>query len=230
MIEALVFSVGEPQLERCLESVKNQILPFSGVVHINDVSPESEAFNQGFKQITEEWVMKIDGDVILNENAVSAITSIIKEGDFERVGQYQFGLYDTFVHQIIEACCVYRVEALRSVEWRDSLDNDRAAKVRIERNGWVVRSSIRGENGFVVGTHFDEPNEFQIFRRFFVRGVRGNYGVLRLMKRLYEKTKDQNFALAIKAIEYGFANPNYPGSHNINFDRKAYERFKEGVN
>ena len=46
-LEALIMSICDPQVERCVESVKNQTVPFSNIVHMKDVIPESESFNQG---------------------------------------------------------------------------------------------------------------------------------------------------------------------------------------
>ena len=64
-MEALIVSVDEPQLERCLESVRNQTVPFSRIVHINGVVPQHRAIRKGIRKTSDEWVMKIDGDMIL---------------------------------------------------------------------------------------------------------------------------------------------------------------------
>jgi len=46
---------------------------------------------------------------------------------------------------------------------------------------------------------------------------------------LFIKTGNPLYQLAIKAMEFAREKGTYPGSHNIDFDRKIYEEFKNAL-
>lgn len=97
MIGALIVSAGESQVEKCIAAVNDQTIPFSNIMHIADVVPENRAFNRGMRLCRDEWVMKIDGDMILYSNAVEIVTEYMGRNSGDNVFVYSFGLLDGFL-------------------------------------------------------------------------------------------------------------------------------------
>jgi len=220
-IGALIISADEPQLERCLEAVKNQTVPFSNITHVNNVSPENMAFNSGLAMVTNEYVMKIDGDMILNKDAVETALKIIPE-DNGNAYVHNFILHDSFLKQNLRGCGVMVKSIFGKVPYPNFLRNDIWVGSKLRRMGFVIEKYPE-----VIGTHFDNPDEFQVFRRFYAMGVKHDkrYSWVYLEK-LFEDTKDPLYKLAMDATEFGIKRKFYPTSHDINFDRKMFEEFK----
>lgn len=222
-IEALVISMDEPQLDRCLEAVKNQTAPVSNIVHINGIVPEVEAFKKGINSITEDWVIHIAGDTILFENAVETAADFIDRYYSLKVCACFFGLYDTFLECDIGFSNVYRTSAYKSIEYKDKLSNDRKINKGLRANGWEIKKL----HHIVVGTHFDHPDEFQVFRRFYAQAIKysNNDFVKKRMTELLERTGNSLYLVGIKSIDFAKTKKVYPGSHNLDFDRKMFEEF-----
>jgi hypothetical protein len=225
MTTALIISTDEPQLTKCLESVRNQIVPFQNIIHINNVVPEAKAFEEGMKKVKSEWIMVVNGDMILGNKASSIALGKIIEYKDQKVGQIHFALYDPFVRGTINACCAMKVEALRSVERIDKLRDDVWVMYRMRRIGWITKQHYRGRNKIIIGSHFESPDNFQIFRRFFIAGIKKNHQALKRMKAIFLQISIPEYDLAIRSMEFGMTQTYYPGSHNIEYDRKMYEEF-----
>lgn len=222
-IGALIVSAGEPQLERCLEAVKGQTVPFSNIVHKDNIIPESVAFNTGMDEVQGEWVMKVDGDFILRRDAVEMVLNSMT--DDEDVYMFVYALYDSFLRAIIWGCGVYRREFYtQKVRYPNMLSNDVWAGKKLNKMGY---RNVRPLGDSVpIATHCEDPDEFQVFRRFFTRGVKGGKRfVWKILVRLYEETHDPLYDLAMRAIEFGMEKKLYPSSHNLNYDRQMYEEF-----
>lgn len=221
MIEALVISAGEPQLERCLEAVKNQTVPFSNIVHIANVVPQHVAFNTGIKKITDEWVMKVDGDMVLYNNAVHTVISYICTNGNASI--YIFNVYDDFIGGPMVGCKVYKTEMVRKIEHEDRLKNDLRVEKKLKMRGHKVNKL-----GVTIATHAENPDEFQIFRRFYVYGVKYGKGCgpWNNIYRRFNETGNNKLAFAMKSLEFGIEKKEYPGSHNIEFDKKMYDKFR----
>ena len=220
-IGALIISADEPQLERCLESVKNQTVPFSNIVHINNVSPEHVAFNKGLAMVTDELSMKIDGDMILYNNAVETTLKRIPEGN-GNVYVHNFVLFDSIIQRNIRGCGVMVTPVFKKVPYPNLLCNDTWVGQKLRRMGFTIE-----RYGDVIGTHCDSPDEFQLFRRFFIMGVKhGKRYSWKYLSGLYDQTKDPMYELGMRAVEFGMKKASYPTSHDINFDKKMFEEFK----
>jgi len=229
MIDALVISVKEPQLDRCLESVRNQTIPFSNITHLDGVIPESESVNRGIEMINNEWVMKVDGDIILYKDAVETVTKYMEKDNGDRICGYYFGLYDTFLECKMGFCGVLRTSAYKSVKRKDKLIGDLNVVIELRKQGWIVRKLIKE----IIGTHFDKPNEFQVFKRFYCYGKRANDNRFSLnrMKEFLEKTGDPLYSIGLNAVKFAKTkNRYYIGSRNVDFDRKLFEEFKNSEN
>jgi len=225
-IGALIISAEEPQLERCLHSVYNQTVPFSNIVHMNNVIPESKAFNKGLAASTDDWIMKINGDMILYDNAVEIALSNMEEN--EDIFLYSYGLFDAFLQAPICECGVFLKSAFLRVRYPNMLTDDVYSQRKLRRQGFVRRTPYR--DGIMVGTHCADPDEFQVFRRFYSNGVKhGKRFMGRLLQKLYKHTKDPLYDLAFKALMFGMTKRDYPTSHNLNFDKIMFDKFKKEV-
>lgn len=225
-MEAFIKSIDEPQLERCLEAVKNQSVPFSNVIHVNGMVPESAAHNYGMSLVRDEWVALIDGDVILNPNAVEVAQHYMKKYSGERIYSYSFALLDSFLCHQIGGVSFIRSIPFKRYAITDRLCNDRYFGRKLMRKGWIFRRFLNE----ILGTHFAKPDEFQVFRRFFTVALKftGQHiqHTREKLLELKESTRDPLYTVGVKAIDFGMVNKFYPGSHNIVFDRKMFEEFK----
>ena len=224
-IEALITSVDDPQLDRCLEAVRTQTVPFSNIIHMNKVCPQCVSFNNGMRQTTEEWVMLIGGDMILHKDAAERITKYMEQDSNDKISGYYFGLYDTFLDCKIGYISVLRGSLYRKTPLEDNIITDWQSIRRLRKAGWIDRKLFY----FQAGTHFDFPDEFQVFKRFYIHGIRFRDGrsAIGRLSGLLEKTGNPLYHLGIQAIEYAWSKKSYPGSHNYDFDKKNFEEFRE---
>jgi hypothetical protein len=226
-IECIVKSANEPQLDRVLEAVSNQTLPFARVTHINGVSPEVEAHNKALAMLEYKWSLWVDGDVILNKNAHSVVAGLM--GKAKKFTEYGFGLNDTFLQRVVCCCAVRKSRFHQRFPYKDILSNDTECARRMVKAGWLYKKYWR--QGIVIGTHFDDPSEFQVFRRFYGRGhkaikrPRAIKRYNRELKDLFMRTGDQRYKLALKAFNYAIESDNYPTSKDVLFERKVYEQW-----
>lgn len=221
-IGALIISVNEPQLERCLESVRNQTVPFSNITHINNIIPESVAFNTGLKTVTDELVMKIDGDFILYNSAVETAMSLIPEED-PTVYVYNFRVYDAFFKGNIRGIGIMRCSVCRKVRYPNMLSDDLWFGKKMTRLGFIKKNCAP-----VIATHFEDADEFQIFRRLYCQGVKyGHRYTRKVLKQLYRNTGDPVYDFSLRALDFGVRKKYYPTSHNVDFDRKMFEEFND---
>jgi len=228
MIGALVVSASEPQVEKCLAAVNNQTCSFSSITYMKDIIPEYKAFNEGMSLCPEEWVMKIDGDMILHKNAVEISIEYMSENNSDNVFVYSFGLFDGFLKAPICGCAVFRRELFLKVRYPNMLSNDYYAGRKIGRMGYVRKKPY--EDGLIIGTHCEDPDDFQIFRRFYTHGVKnGKRYMLRRLNDLYSETGDVLYYLATQALLFGAEKRVYPTSHNLDFDKQTYEEFKKRI-
>jgi hypothetical protein len=234
-LEAVIISVNEPQLTRCLESVNKQNIPFQKISHYNGIVPEYEAHNIAVKNLEYEWAMFIGGDFILDVNASQLWDRYFQ--DYKRednISEFNFGLRDPFIQKVICCCTVARSEAFQRYPFENSLANDTINGSKMKRDGWERIKLFRQK--VTVGTHFEDPDEFQVFRRFYARGVKA--GLIKKKEvlnryctrfhRLKEKTGDVLYETAIRAMEIGYRKKLYPSSHDIRFERQLFEGVKNG--
>ena len=124
MIDAMIISIGEPQLKRCLEAVRSQTVPFERVIHVDGIIPESKAVNHALELTSTEWVVKVDGDTILYPDALETATGYMENHKGDNVCGYYFGLRDTFMDCDIGFCGLLRTEPYKLVRRKDKMNGD----------------------------------------------------------------------------------------------------------
>ena len=220
----MITSLDDPQLNRCLDSVHNQTVPFSNVVRVHNVCPADKAFSDALGKTVEEWVMYLGSDMILDLDALEKIIQFIKRSADDKVIGYFFGLWDTFLdcrigYVGVLKASVYKLEKISGnhAGWDGELHR------RLKRKGWKASMNFR----FLVGTHFDRPDEYQVFRRFYLHGVRFNHRkpIQEKLAFLLNDTGNHLYQVALDALNYATVKNFYPGSHNLEFDRDNYESF-----
>ena len=223
-IEALITSVDDPQLDRCLESVKGQTVPFWNIIHINNICPSCMAWEAGKKKLTGDWVMHIGGDMILHEDALERIIKYMEHDNSDKISGYYFGLYDTFLDCEIGFIGVLRTSLYKDITFRNNLFCDGEVVNMLRHQGWVTPKLL----SFMVGTHFDQPDEFQVFKRCYIHGLRfrDHRSLKGRLTELFNKTGNPLYQLGIKAIGFAQAENLYPGGHNVEFEKKMFEKFK----
>ena len=226
-IEVLVTSVNEPQLEACFESLRNQTYPFTNIIHINNVVPMNEAYNQGIKRATGDLLFLINGDMSLYNYAVEKSVSIVHKTNNPKMCCYLFGIYDVFLCQNMGQIPVVSTQIYRNFSYRNRLMCDRDIGSNIRKSGYLIGHF----NKITLGNHFNNPDEFQVFKRFYVSGNKylSNFqtSLKIILLELFEKTNNPLYMVGIKAIEFSVNHREYPGSNNLDFDRKMYLEFKK---
>ncbi len=224
-ISAIILSVDEPQLEQCLRSARSQ--GFSKVVHVNNVAPQAEAYRQALQQIDTEWYLLLGGDMILHNNAMQRAQKAITDPE---VCQYQFALWDSFLKIPIYGCPLNQTKAIQSVGIKTKIGNDVDLVSQLKSKGW---QRIRFSKEIPIGTHFKNPNEYQVFSRFRVRGYKSidrpkEYAFyMEILKDQFRRTKDPLYQAAISAFLYGRKIPYPANGHDFLSDRQEYEQWKQ---
>jgi len=173
--------------------------------------------------------MKIDGDMILYKNAVEIATQYIQENNEEKIFIYNFGLLDWLLKAPICGCSVFRRSLFLKYPYSNKLKNDYYVSRKLMRIGYVRERPYM--KGIIIGNHCDDPNEFQVFRRCYTQGVKwGKRYMLRKLTEQYNKTGNELYDVAIKALWFGTNKGIYPTSHNLDFDRQMFEEFKNENN
>jgi len=230
MIEVLVISIDEPQVGSCLESIKKQTIPFGNIVHINnDVTiTYTGAYNRGISLLKGDWFLNLNGDICLYPDAVEKCIKALEGCNDDKVAGHLFEFYDTFLEIRQSGMGLFKTDIMKSTPMRERLCGDMQQGRDLFKKGWGFKRQQS-----ILGIHFNYPDEFQVFRRFYVSGLKYNHTALAEiganLDRLFAKTDNPLYQVAMKAMSFaGIKNGLYPGSHNINFDRKMYEEFKLG--
>ncbi len=221
-IEALVISCGEPQLERCIDSINKQTVKFSNIIHIKNVIPEHLAFNTGIEKIEDGWFMKIDGDMILYENALETVITYLKYNT-ENIFMFSFGLFDEFLQENTMGCNIYNTKLIQTIGYENKLLNDRIVIKKLSEMNYIRYRKGR----VIIGTHCSEPDTFQVFRRFYTAAVKYGSVFIEKLNILYQKTQNPLYQVAIDASHLGRKSRYYPTSHNLEFDKKLFNEYLE---
>ncbi len=221
-VEAFLESMNDPQLERCLKAIENQTVPFSRFTHVSGVSPASEAWNRGWELVTGEWVALIDGDTILYPNCLEVTLDYMKTRMDDGVSAYCFGLYDPFIEEVDNMFCVCRSFVYKSIKAPNKLSFDRYVGANVKKLGWRYVKNL----SLIVGTHFENPTEYQVFNRFSRIHKKYHMKHVRFMekraKELLDRTGDPRYRVALDAMK---CDAEYPGSYSVEFEKKRFEEF-----
>jgi len=209
-IEAVIIAIDEPQLERCLSAVHSQTRPFDQVRLVNNVVPAAAAFNLSLAGVRYRRVMYVGGDMIVDHDAAARVMDLT----LDACGVYAwcFGLRDSFIDRRIAGVHVYPGDVVVRYPQPDVMRCDLQTACTARRNGLHVIMML----DCVIGSHFDDPDTDQVFRRFYVRGQKPRAAYYRrLLERRFAATGDRRFDLAIRALDMGCQGDRLNDSPNI---------------
>jgi glycosyltransferase involved in cell wall biosynthesis len=210
-VDVIITSMGEPQIERALESLRAQTYPFRRIIHIEGVVPFYQALKRGMEQVEAPWYANVGADAVYDKDALERVIKFMGLYPHEKCCGYCMSLWDSFMEIRAGFLCVQRTEPFRRLMADSELKFDRAWMSKIRAEGWFLR-----KRPTIVGTHFSGPDEYQVFHRFFILatkdGLRG-YEICRdIMRKLYERDNNVLQRVALDALDFGTLKGDYPGS------------------
>lgn len=235
-ITAVLISVDESQLDACLASLQDQSFgKFDPIIHVNNISPQVKATNTALSQLEkheqkEGWFVILGGDMILYKNAIELISNYMKDHTpNKKTIKYAFSLYDSFLEHRINGCPLRRTDIFSKQKRKDTMRND----AEVDRDLWQRGYEFKNAKHISIGTHFHDPTQFEIFRRFKMRGKKGaqkpkeGQRYLNTLIQLHHKySESERYKDAIRAFIYGRDVAKAKDkSQNIEHDRKEFEEW-----
>lgn len=229
----LGMSKWEPQFSECVSSCDNQTLLFDEITILDNYIPLFTAYKKVKKVLKYNRLFFISGDTILNKNDHKHIMEIYNEKEFNNIYCYKFPIYDWFLQKNIHAIRLINSRVWLDIGIRNTLREDVDVRDRAIKEGFKEISYFGKDERqeIVIGVHCKEPDVFQIFRRFFIRGVKdGHKPKIRIkLLNLFENSLNPLYQLAIDAFDFGVREKKYGDNttHNIELDLELWKRFKE---
>jgi len=210
-----LFRCGEPQCSNTL-SDKSIMEKFHNVIISDNRHPYHSTVNKTLKKCFDggaDWVVMMDGDMTLKPNLFDAIDKGIASGR----KCIHLRLWDPYINHDLGTLKVVTREWMEAGEWyKDALVCDRECEIRAKAKGFPRYSSME-----IVATHFDDPTQFQIFKRFYIRGMKVASGYGDSIKDYTTKIE----GIALQAYRFGFSNPTENDPHDLPELLGAYNRF-----
>jgi len=227
-LQAIITSIGESQFKDCLISLQQQ--PFDGVDVIENTSPSSRAHNRAIKLIRCEYVLMADADMVFYPDSYHTITNTLKRVRGIKWYSVVFYLYDSFLKFNIKGVRVINGTVAPRYKYEDVLGIDRVVRKRAKADGYKEFEFKK----IVIGTHFQDPTPFEVYRRFLMRGIKTKkmssqswHGLKNLnntLTALLEETKDSRYEIALSAFAEG-QNIVHTKDYNIDFAVQEFERW-----
>jgi hypothetical protein len=172
-IECVHISCGEAQLEESLQSIRNQLIPFDRIVELTYPRPLVPVINGAISYSKYQFTFLCAGDYILNNDAsyIMHQTLALFKHCWPCMLQIRVPLYDPFVEKIINGVTVYQTHVNELFKHRDVLHDDIDLQRRAKKVGYF-QWQVKQKEAVVIGTHFKNPDDFQIFKRFFGAGAK----------------------------------------------------------
>jgi len=177
-VSALVLSIGEPYVERAIESVRKQTLPAAEIVRVDGVSPVSRALNEGVSRIRTEFFVEVDADMVLFPRCFEDLRA---GADSRDVGIVWGALIDPLMGPT-SGVKLYRTEYARETGFPETLSPDTDYQHTLAKRGIASRvrlSDPRPEEARPVwhafGLHEPEYSHAYVFRKYEVLGRRYRY-------------------------------------------------------
>jgi len=141
---------GEETEEECLKSIEHfrDKIVFQ---EVRNVYPQIKALSQMVSQVKTEYLVPLDADIILNEDAYKRICNALNQGKPHNWHSILFPLYDTLTEQKILALKVMRTDVLKKHSFKESRTPDVEHYQRLLDNGYIavdkyLRSSPIGKH------------------------------------------------------------------------------------
>lgn len=176
-VTAVVLSIGEPYVERAIDSVRRQSLPAREIVVVENVSPGHQALNHGIRQVRTAFFVEVDADMILDPSCFAEL----RAGADASTGVVIGPLYDPLMGPIA-GVKLFRTECFGAVEFPDTLSPDTDLVKELEQRGYEKRIRLchpsPGQEKplwHVFGLHEPDYTPLYTFEKYAVLGRRYRY-------------------------------------------------------
>lgn len=192
MITFCLMTCGEATEKDCLKSIKS----FQDItlIEVRNVTPQILALNSMLKQTTTEYLVPLDADLILNDNAYARILSAIDANkDNKDWHSIIFSLYDTFTESKILALKVLRMSIIKNFPFAESATPDIEHSARLREAGYSIISYADQEpigTHNVVGTKFCYNKYKDVYRTLKVYKNGWDSGVFMGGETILDKSKN----------------------------------------
>jgi hypothetical protein len=175
-VTAVVLSIGEETTTRALDSIQRQTLPPRETITIHDVSPFYRAFNLAAAQVTTEFFVQVDSDMILDEHCLQYLRSCMTD----EVGIVMGHLRDPLMGRI-GWVKLFRTKCFATVQYRDVISPDVVFRDELLRHGWQTVYALRSLNGspkdlwHTFGEHRPAYTPHYTYSKYMLEGRRYRY-------------------------------------------------------
>lgn len=231
-VTAVILSLGESTLAECEAALDAQTCVPAQRIHVLDeVMGFHAAFNSGADQVTTEFLLQVDADMILDPDCVEVL-----RGAMSPQSGASLGLLDDPVLGAIQGIKMFRTELVRRHALPPTLttDTDRIARFREEgyRLTFAQRKSrAHGHAENVLGEHrpaYDDPA--YLFGRFHRLGIKARQRSYREFDNYLDRLRRSshpNAKLAIVALVVGATGTSTIEFHGPVERRPEFESFME---
>lgn len=164
-ITALVLSVGEPTLERALDSVRRQTLAPCATTIVPGVEPFHRAMRTGVERVDTEHFVQVDADMVLDRTCFATLHSHMAD----RVGMVVGRLRDP-LEGVIVGVKLIRTECARRFPMPDTLSADTDFLDALRAAGWSVPFLDSS-----LGRHQPQYTPLYTFSKYRLLGNRARY-------------------------------------------------------
>jgi len=188
-----LMTCGEETEQECLAAIK----PFRDEIEfqeVRNVYPQIKALNQMLDQVETEYLIPLDSDIILNENAFERImTAIDKYAQDLNWHSILFKLYDTLSEKEILALKILRTKIMKLHPFREGATPDVEHFRRLTDEGYTCITNLLVKNPIgrhvVRGKHFCYYKYRDVYQTLRVHGWEWDSAVFMGGKTLMERSK-----------------------------------------
>ena len=171
-VTAVALSMGERTAARARASIERQTRPPCAVVTVEGVSPYHEAFNQAVSQVSSEFIVGVDADMVLDANCFRDLRSCATD----RIALVVGHLRDPLLGRI-QGVKLIRTETIHEQGYPDSISSDVDFANTLPGRGWSVVYALNAVHPtpHTFGEHRPDYSPRYTFGRFYVQGARHRY-------------------------------------------------------
>lgn len=193
LITFCLMSCGEPTEKACLRAIE----PFRDKIvlqEVRNVYPQIRALNQMLRQADTEYLIPLDADMVLNENAYPRIMqAITKHACDANWHTLLFKLWDTLTEKEILALKILRTQIMHAHPFVESATPDVEHFQRLTKQGYTCITQYLNTDPIgkhiVRGKHFCYNKYRDVYQTYKSHGREWDSGVFMGGQTLLERAK-----------------------------------------
>lgn len=206
-ITAVILSMGEATLPKCVDSVKKQTLAPDEIIYVKNVSPFYKAWNTGMQKVKTRYFVQVDADMLLDENCFEKLHACMTPTTGLAIGH----LRDPLLGRI-RGIKMFRHDCCQMVPFPNTISPDTDFYNAMGDHGWnmVLALNFFSNNPLywhTLGDHRPHYHLEYIIAKFLRLGCRYRYrvspGGLKHMFRLLENSYHPMSPIAQFALANG---------------------------